>query len=149
MKEAMTMPKNEIYHLLEMTANDWVHNSNYDIPFEIKSDFVLFAGYLERVLSDRYEYESEWDRHRDVFVRIFNDSPIGKTHRKIELRVSFHKRFVQVGYDGLMICNMYISEAKEPVVVFRSVPNTWNETHQIQKAFGQIFQSIFKKENVI
>lgn len=146
MMEVMIMSKkNKIYHLLEMTAQNWVHNSNYDIPFEVKSDFVFFAGYLERILSNRYEYETEWDRNEDVFIRIFDDSPIDKTRRKIALRVSFHKRFVQVGYEGLMICNMYISEAKEPVVIFRSVPNTWNETRRIQKAFGQIFQSIFKR----
>jgi hypothetical protein len=132
-----------------MTVDDWIRNSNFDLPFEVKSDFVLFVGYLERVLSDRYEYESEWDRRKDVFVRIFNDSPIDKTHRKIELRVSFHKRFVQVGYDGRMICNMYISYAKTPVVEFCSAPKIWKEPHKIQEAFGQIFQNIFKKENVI
>lgn len=137
--------ENNIYHLLEMTANNWVHDSN-GIPFEVKSDFVLFAGYLERFLSNRYGYETEWDRHRDVFVRIFSDSPIDKTHRKIELRVSFHKRFVQVGYDGRMICNMYISDTIAPVVGFQSVPNTWNVTHQIHEAFSKLFQDIFKKE---
>ena len=140
------MTKNKIYHLLEMTANDWVYNSD-DIPFEVKSDFVFFAGYLERVLSDRYEYESEWDRRRDVFVRIFDDSPIDETHRKIELRVSFHKRFVQVGYDGRMICNMYISDAKAPIVAFRSIPTACYEARRIQDVFSQLFRNIFKEEN--
>jgi hypothetical protein len=150
MKEVITMPKKKkIDHLLEMTANDWVHNSNYDIPFEVKDGFTLLAGYMERYLSNKYEYETEWDRNEDVFIRIFDNYPIDKTHRKIELRVSFHKRFVQVGYDGRMICNMYISTAKAPVVGFLSAPTIWEETHKIQEAFGQIFQNIFKKENVI
>ncbi len=139
------MPKNEIYRLLEMTAQDWVQNSN-DVPFEVKSDFVFFAGYLERTLSNRYEYETEWDRRKDAFIRIFDDYPIDKTHRKIELRVSFHKRFVQVGYDGRMICNMYISDAKAPIVAFRSIPTTCYEARRIQDAFSQLFRNIFKQK---
>jgi hypothetical protein len=145
MKEVMIMPKNEIYRLLEMTAQDWVQNSN-DVPFEVKSDFVFFAGYLERTLSNRYEYETEWDRRKDAFIRIFDDYPIDKTHRKIELRVSFHKRFVQVGYDGRMICNMYISDAKAPIVAFRSIPTTCYEARRIQDAFSQLFRNIFKQK---
>ena len=142
------MTKNKIYHLLEMTIDDWIRNSDFDLPFEVKSDFVFFIGYLERILSDRYDYETEWDRHNDVFVRFFNNSPIDRSHRKIELRVSFHKRFVQVGYYGRMICNMYISYAKTPIVEFGPVPNTWNEVRRIQAAFNQLFRNIFKKENV-
>ena len=141
------MPKkNKIYHLLEMTAQDWVQNSN-DVPFEVKNDFVLFAGYLERFLSNRYEYETEWDRNEDVFIRIFDDSPIDKTHRKIALRVSFHKRFIEVCHEGLMVCNMYISDAKAPVIGFRSVPNTCTEALGIQKVFNELFRDTFKRRN--
>jgi hypothetical protein len=132
-----------------MTANDWVHNSNYDIPFEVKDGFTLLAGYMERYLSNKYEYETEWDRNEDVFIRIFDNYPIDKTHRKIALRVSFHKRFIEVCYEGLVICNMYISTTKAPVVGFRSAPKVWKETHKIQETFGQLFQNIFKQENVI
>lgn len=141
------MPKKKkINHLLEMTANDWAHNSNYDIPFEVKNGFTLLAGYMERYLSNRCFYKTEWDRNEDVFIRIFDDSPIDKTHRKIALRVSFHERFIEVCYDGLMICNMYISTAKVPVVGFRSTPKIWEEVHEIQEAFSQLFRNIFKKE---
>lgn len=141
------MPKKKkIDHLLEMTANAWVHNSNYDIPFEVKDGFTLLAGYMERYLSNKYEYKTEWDRNEDVFIRIFDNYPIDKTHRKIALRVSFHKRFIEVCYEGLVICNMYISTTKAPVVGFRSAPKVWKETHKIQEAFGQLFQNIFKQE---
>ena len=147
------MPKKKkIYHLLEMTANNWVHNSNYDIPFEVKNGFILLAGYMERYLSNKCEYETEWDRNEDVFMRIFDDSPIDKNHKKISLRVSFHKRFIEVCYEGMMICNMYISDAKAPIVAFRSVTDAWyktrawDEVRKIQEAFGQLFQNIFKKE---
>ena len=139
------MLKNEIYHLLETTANDWVHNSD-DIPLGVKSDFVLFAGYLERFLSNRYEYETEWDRNGKVFIRIFDDSPIDKTHRKIALRVSFHKRFIEICYEGLMICNMYISDAKAPIVAFRSIPTACYEALGMQKVFNELFRDTFKKE---
>lgn len=142
------MTKNKIYHLLEMTANNWVHNSNYDIPFEVKSDFVLFAGYLERFLSDRFEYETEWDINEDVFIRIFDDSPIDKTHRKMALRVSFHKRFIEMCYEGLMISNMYISDAKAPIVAFRSIPNACTKALEMQIVFNELFRDTFKKENV-
>ena len=71
----MKMPKKKkINHLLEMTANDWAHNSNYDIPFEVKNGFTLLAGYMERYLSNRCFYKTEWDRNEDVFIRIFDDS---------------------------------------------------------------------------
>ena len=36
--------------------------------------------------------------------------------------------------------------AKAPVVGFRSTPKIWEETHEIQEAFRQLFQNIFKKE---
>ena len=132
-------------YLLEMTANEWI-NSNYDIPSEVKNNFVLFAGYLERYLSDGYVYSTKWERNGDVFIRIFGKSPIDKTHfRRISLRVSFHRRFIEVCYDGLEICSMYISEAKAPVVGFRSVPNTWTEVIGIQKVFNELFGSTFKR----
>ena len=143
MKEVKIMV--ETKYLLEITANEWI-NSNYDIPFEVKNGFILLAGYLERYLSNGYTCSTEWDRNEDVFIRIFSKSPIDKTHRRISLRVSFHKKFIEVCYDGLMICNMYISDAKAPVVGFRSVPNTWTESTEIQKAFNRSFQKIFKKE---
>ena len=143
------MPKKKkIDYLIQMTAYDWIFNSNYDIPYEVKNNFTLLAGYVERYLSNKYEYKTEWERNEDVFIRIFDDYSIDKTHRKITLRVSFHERFIEVCYDGLMICNMYISDAKAPVVGFRSTPKLWEETHEIQEAFRQLFQNIFKKENV-
>ena len=151
MKVTIMPKKNKIYHLLEMTAQDWVQNSN-DVPFEVKNDFVLFAGYMERYLSNKYEYETEWDRNEDVFIRIFDDSPIDKTHRKIALRVSFHKRFIEVCYEGLMISHMYISYAKTPIVEFRPVSDAWGKTRawdearKIRDAFNQLFRNIFKEE---
>lgn len=139
------MTKNKTYHLLEMTANDWVYNSD-DIPLGVKSDFVLFAGYLERFLSDRFKYKTEWDINEDVFIRIFDDSPIDKTRRKIAFRVSFHKRFIEICYEGLMISNIYISDAKAPIVTFRTIPNACTEALGIQKVFNELFRDIFKKE---
>jgi hypothetical protein len=144
MKEVKIMV--EANYLLEMTANEWI-NSNYDIPSEVKNNFVLLAGYLERYLSDGYAYSTKWERNGDVFIRIFSKSPIDKTHRRVSLYVSFHQRFIEVCYDGLEICNMYISDAKAPVVAFRSVPNTWTDAIGIQNVFNTLFQNIFKKES--
>ena len=143
MKEVRVMPKNTIL-LLEMTAQDWIRNA--DIPYNVKNGFTLLAGDIESYLSGRYNYKTGWDKNEDVFIRTFDNSPIDETHRKISLRVSFHKRFIEVCYDGFMICNMYISDAKAPVVGFRSVSNTWTESAEIQKAFNRSFQKIFKKE---
>lgn len=140
------MTKNKTYHLLEMTIDDWIHNSDFDLPFEVKSDFVFFIGYLERILSDRFKYKTEWDINEDVFIRIFDDSPIDKTHRKIAFRVSFHKRFIEICYEGLMISNIYISDAKAPIVTFRTIPNACTEALGIQKVFNELFRNIFKKE---
>lgn len=146
------MTKNKIYHLLEMTVDDWIRNPSYNIPFEDKRGFVFFAGCVERWLTEKYEYETEWVMSDDVFMRIFDDSPIDENHRKISLRVSFHRNFIEVCYEGVMICNMYISTAKAPVVGFRSVSDSWYKTRawdealKIQDAFIQIFRNIFKQE---
>ena len=137
------MSKNTII-LLEMTAQDWIRNA--DIPYNVKNGFTLLAGDIESYLSGRYNYKTGWDKNEDVFIRIFGKSPIDKTHfRRISLRVSFHRRFIEVCYDGLEICSMYISEAKAPVVGFRSVPNTWTEVIGIQKVFNELFGSTFKR----
>lgn len=147
------MTKNKIYHLLEMTVDNWIRNPSYNIPFEVKRGFVSFAGYVERWLTEKYEYETEWFMSDDVFMRIFDDSPIDENHRKISLRVSFHRNFIEVCYEGVMICNMYISTAKAPVVGFRSVSDSWYKTRawdealKIQEAFCQLFRNIFKEEN--
>ena len=148
------MIENAIYHLLDMTVDDWLRNPSYNIPFEVKRGFVYFAGYVERWLTEKYEYKNEWVMNDDVFMRIFNDSPIDENHRKISLRVSFHRNFIEVCYEGVMICNMYISTAKAPVVGFRSVTDAWyktrawDEVHKIQEAFGHLFRNTFKEENI-
>lgn len=146
------MTKNKIYHLLEMTVDDWIRNPCYNIPFEVKEGFVYLAGCMERWLTEKYEYETEWVRNGDVFMRIFDDSPIDENHRKISLRVSFYKRFIEVCYEGLVISYMYISYAKTPIVEFRPVPDAWDKTcawdeaRKIRHTFSQLFRNIFKEE---